>query len=136
VAPQVLAGLLGFAAMFFLMNLDYRYLRLVSLALAIVALAMLVIVRGAVGPFRSLSVSHNGSTRWILGPRRTSPRPGRSLGPLSIYLATGCRAADPMDPPRGAVVETLRLRKGPNGATTITSIASATMASARLTRRR
>jgi cell division protein FtsW len=88
VAPQVLAGLLGFAAMFFLMNLDYRYLRLVSLALAIVALAMLVIVVAPLGPFRSLSVSHNGSTRWIhLGPLPDiSPAEIAKLA-LVVYLA-------------------------------------------------
>ncbi len=89
VAPQVLAGLLGFGAMIFLMNLDYRYLRLASLALAIVALAMLVIVVVPLpGPLRGLSVSHNGSTRWIhMGPLPDiSPAEVAKLA-LVVYLA-------------------------------------------------
>lgn len=66
VAPQVLAGLLGLAAMVFLMRLDYRYLRVVSLPLAIVAVGMLLIVLVPLpGPLRGLSVTHNGSARWI-----------------------------------------------------------------------
>jgi len=73
VAPQVLAGLLGFAAMFFLMNLDYRYLRLVSLALAIVALAMLVIVVAPLGPFRSLSVSTTAPRGGSIGSAARQP---------------------------------------------------------------
>ena len=70
VAPQVLAGLLGLAAMVFLMRLDYRYLRVVSLPLAVLALGMLLIVLVPLpGPLRELSVTHNGSARWIhLGP--------------------------------------------------------------------
>jgi cell division protein FtsW len=66
VAPQVLAGLLGLAAMAFFMRLDYRYLRVVSLPLAIVALAMLLVVLVPLpGPLRAMSVTHNGSARWI-----------------------------------------------------------------------
>jgi cell division protein FtsW len=70
VAPQVLAGLLGFAAMIFLMRLDYRYLRVVSVPLAAFALVLLLIVMVPLpGPLRSLSVSVNGSARWLhLGP--------------------------------------------------------------------
>jgi cell division protein FtsW len=64
VAPQVLAGLVGFAAMLFLSRLDYRYLRVLSVPLAITALAMLVIVV-VPGPLQSLSVVHNGSSRWL-----------------------------------------------------------------------
>ena len=64
VAPQVLAGLLGFASMVFLMRLDYRYLRVVSVPLAIVALALLVVVL-----LPQVGVVHNGSSRWIhIGP--------------------------------------------------------------------
>ena len=64
VAPQVLAGLLGLAAMAFFMRLNYRYLRVVSVPFAIVALAMLVIVL-----FPQVGVVHNGSSRWLhLGP--------------------------------------------------------------------
>ncbi len=70
VAPQVLAGLLGFAAMVVLMNLDYRYLRVASVPLAGVALALLLIVLVPLpGPLGDMSVSVNGSARWLhLGP--------------------------------------------------------------------
>jgi cell division protein FtsW len=64
VAPQVLAGLLGLAAMAFFMRLDYRYLRVVSVPLAIVALGLLAIVL-----LPQVGVVHNGSSRWLhLGP--------------------------------------------------------------------
>ena len=70
VAPQVLAGLLGFGAMAVLMNLDYRYLRVVSVPLAALALILLLIVLVPLpGPLKELSVSYNGSSRWLhLGP--------------------------------------------------------------------
>jgi cell division protein FtsW len=65
VAPQVMAGLLGIAAMVVLMRVDYRYLRIASVPLAILALALLVIVL-VPGP---LSIARNGSSRWLdLGP--------------------------------------------------------------------
>jgi cell division protein FtsW len=62
--------LLGFAAMAFLMRLDYRYLRVASVPLAVVALALLLVVLLPMpGSLRDLIVSHNGSSRWIhLGP--------------------------------------------------------------------
>jgi cell division protein FtsW len=70
VAPQVVAGLLGFAAMAFLMRLDYRYLRVASVPLAVFALALLLVVLLPLpGSLRDMIVSHNGSSRWIhLGP--------------------------------------------------------------------
>jgi cell division protein FtsW len=64
VAPQVLAGLLGLAAMVFLMRLDYRYLRIASVPLAVVALGLLAVVL-----LPGIGISHAGSSRWIhLGP--------------------------------------------------------------------
>jgi cell division protein FtsW len=64
VAPQVLAGLLGLAAMAFFMRLDYRYLRVVSVPLAIFALALLAVVL-----LPQVGIAHNGSSRWLhLGP--------------------------------------------------------------------
>ncbi len=89
VAPQVLAGLLGFAAMAVLMNVDYRYLRVVSVPLAVTALVLLVIVVVPLpGPLRNLSVAHNGSTRWIhLGPLPdVSPAEIAKLA-LVVYLS-------------------------------------------------
>jgi cell division protein FtsW len=65
VAPQVLAGLLGLVAMVILMRIDYRYLRVASVPLAVLALALLVVVLVP----SPLSVSSNGSARWLhLGP--------------------------------------------------------------------
>jgi cell division protein FtsW len=64
VAPQVLAGLLGLAATVFLMRLDYRYLRIASVPLAVVALGLLAVVL-----LPGIGISHAGSSRWIhLGP--------------------------------------------------------------------
>jgi cell division protein FtsW len=70
VAPQVIAGLLGFVAMVILMRVDYRYLRIASVPLAVLALALLIVVLVPLpGPLKELSVSHNGSARWLhLGP--------------------------------------------------------------------
>ncbi|MGA2513221.1 MAG: putative peptidoglycan glycosyltransferase FtsW [Candidatus Limnocylindrales bacterium] len=70
VAPQVLAGVLGLAAMVFLMRVDYRYLRVVSVPLALLAIILLAVVLLPLpGPLRNLSVSSNGAARWLhLGP--------------------------------------------------------------------
>ncbi|HEY5474026.1 MAG TPA: FtsW/RodA/SpoVE family cell cycle protein, partial [Candidatus Limnocylindrales bacterium] len=57
VAPQVVAGLLGLVAMLILMRIDYRYLRVASVPLAILSLVLLVVVL-VPGPW---SVSNNGS---------------------------------------------------------------------------
>jgi cell division protein FtsW len=89
VAPQVLAGLLGFAAMAFLMRLDYRYLRTVSVPLAVFAIFLLLVVLVPLpGPLKQLSVSHNGSSRWIhLGPLpEIHPAEIAKLG-LVVYLS-------------------------------------------------
>jgi cell division protein FtsW len=65
VAPQVVAGLLGLAAMVVLMRVDYRYLRVVSVPLAVLALVLLVVVMVP----SPLSISSHGSARWLyLGP--------------------------------------------------------------------
>ncbi|MGD0862819.1 MAG: putative lipid II flippase FtsW [Candidatus Limnocylindrales bacterium] len=64
VAPQIGAGLAGLVTMILLARLDYRYLRKVSLVLAIVALVLLVAVL-----IPRIGVSANGASRWIkLGP--------------------------------------------------------------------
>ena len=87
-APQIMAGLIGLAAMVFLMRLDYRYLRVAALPLAALALVMLLIVLMPVGPLRELSVTHNGSSRWIhLGPLPDiAPAEVAKLA-LVVYLA-------------------------------------------------
>jgi cell division protein FtsW len=64
VAPQVVAGVLGLVAMVFLMRLDYRYLRVASRPLALVALVLLGLVL-----LPQIGILHNGSHRRIqLGP--------------------------------------------------------------------
>jgi cell division protein FtsW len=83
VAPQVLAGLLGVAAMLVLMRVDYRRLRLVSVPLLVVAVLMLAAVLvPAIGSTR------NGSSRWLqLGPLpELHPAEIAKLA-LVIYLA-------------------------------------------------
>ncbi|MGD0017857.1 MAG: putative lipid II flippase FtsW [Candidatus Limnocylindrales bacterium] len=83
VAPQILAGLAGLAAMIVLARLDYRYLRQASIVLAIVAVVLLVVV---LIPW--VGVSHNGSSRWIkLGPLfEVHPSEVAKLA-LVVYLA-------------------------------------------------
>jgi cell division protein FtsW len=64
VVPQIGAGLAGMATMIVLARIDYRYLRKVSLLLAIAALALLVAVL-----IPKIGVSSGGASRWIqLGP--------------------------------------------------------------------
>jgi cell division protein FtsW len=66
VAPQVMAGLMGFVAMLFFARLDYRYLRVFSVGLMVVAFILLVVVLIPMpGKLRELSVSVNGSSRWL-----------------------------------------------------------------------
>jgi len=90
VAPQVLAGLLGLAAMAALMRLDYRYLRVASVPLAVLALAMLVIVLVPLpGPLSKMVVTVNGSTRWLhLGPFLPDIHPAEvAKFALVVYLS-------------------------------------------------
>jgi cell division protein FtsW len=64
VMPQILAGLAGLATMIVLARLDYRYLRKVSLIMAVGSLALLVAVM-----IPRIGVAANGASRWIqLGP--------------------------------------------------------------------
>jgi cell division protein FtsW len=90
VAPQVLAGVLGLVAMVILMRVDYRYLRVVSVPLAALALILLLIVILPLpGPLKGLSISNNGSSRWLyLGPFLPDIHPAEvaKLG-LVVYLS-------------------------------------------------
>jgi len=64
VAPQIGAGLAGLLTMIVFTRLDYRYLRKVSIVLAIVSGVLLVVVL-----IPAIGVTNNGSARWIrLGP--------------------------------------------------------------------
>jgi cell division protein FtsW len=82
VAPQVLAGLLGVAAMLVLMRVDYRRLRQVSVPLMVVAVVLLVLVL-----VPGIGVIHNGARRWLrIGPLEVHPAEIAKLA-LVIYLA-------------------------------------------------
>ena len=64
VGPQVIWGLLGILAMVVMMNVDYRYLRLVSVPMYVVALALLVLVL-----VPGFGIRIGGSARWLqVGP--------------------------------------------------------------------
>ncbi len=64
VGPQASWAALGLVAMLALMRLDYRYLRLVSLAGFGIALVLLVLVLlPSIGPLHSIET--NGSARWL-----------------------------------------------------------------------
>jgi cell division protein FtsW len=64
VGPQATWAALGLVAMLALLRLDYRYLRLVSLAGFGVALVLLILVLlPPIGPLRSIET--NGSARWL-----------------------------------------------------------------------
>jgi cell division protein FtsW len=85
VAPQVVAGLLGLAAMLALMRVDYRYLRVASVPLAILSLVLLVVVLVP----SPISVTLNNSARWIhLGPFLPDIHPAEVAKlALVVYLA-------------------------------------------------
>jgi cell division protein FtsW len=83
VAPQIGAGLAGLAAMVALMRLDYRWLRRLSIPLAIVAVALLIVVL-----IPGIGYSANGASRWIrVGPFfEIHPSEVAKLA-LAVYLA-------------------------------------------------
>ena len=68
VGPQAVWGVLGLVTMVAVMRMDYRYLRLVSVAGFALAMALLVIVMlPPIGPLHPVEVG--GSTRWLkVGP--------------------------------------------------------------------
>jgi cell division protein FtsW len=85
VAPQVMAGLAGLAAMAGLMRVDYRYLRVASVPLAILAVALLVLVLVP----SPLSIRNHGSSRWLyLGPFLPDIHPAEvAKFALVVYLS-------------------------------------------------
>jgi cell division protein FtsW len=87
VGPQAMWAVLGVLAMLAVMRMDYRYLRLVSVAGFFVAMALLVIVLlPAIGPLRPVEVG--GSARWLkIGPLpQMHPAEFAKLA-LVVYLA-------------------------------------------------
>jgi cell division protein FtsW len=87
VGPQALWGVIGAIAMIVVMRIDYRYLRLLSVPLFIVALGLLLIVEvGSVGPIRV--ATFGGSSRWLqIGPLPAMQPPELAKLALVIYLA-------------------------------------------------
>ena len=87
VGPQAMWAVLGVLAMLAVMRMDYRYLRLVSVAGFFVAMALLVIVLlPAIGPLRPVEIG--GSARWLkIGPLpQMHPAEFAKLA-LVVYLA-------------------------------------------------
>lgn len=86
VGPQAMWGVLGVIAMLAVMRLDYRYLRLVSVAGFFVAIVLLVLVLlPAFGPFKPVEIG--GASRWLrIGPMQMHPAEFAKLA-LVVYLA-------------------------------------------------
>ncbi len=83
VAPQVVWGLLGLAAMLGLMRVDYRRLRLVSIPLYVVAIGLLVLVL-----VPGMGTVIGGSARWLkLGPLPSVHPAELAKIALVVYLA-------------------------------------------------
>jgi len=82
-APQIAAGLAGVATMIFLTRVDYRWLRNVSIPLAVAAGILLVLVL-----IPGVGVMRNDSARWLkVGPLfEVSPSEIAKLA-LAVYLA-------------------------------------------------
>ena len=87
VGPQAMWAAAGLVAMVAMMRLDFRYLRLVSVAGFLVAVALLVLVLlPSIGPLQS--VEQNGSARWLkIGPLPTMHPAEIAKLALVIYLA-------------------------------------------------
>jgi cell division protein FtsW len=81
-APQILAGLIGVATMICLTRVDYRWLRSVSVLLALLSGVLLVLVL-----IPGIGVERNGSSRWLgVGPLEVAPSEIAKLA-LAVYLA-------------------------------------------------
>ena len=83
VGPQIQWALLGIAAMVFMMRVDYRYLRLVSVPVYVVAVALLVLVF-----VPEFNIVIGGSARWLKLPVLPAIHPAEMAKlALVIYLA-------------------------------------------------
>ncbi len=81
-APQILAGLIGMTTMICLARVDYRWLRSVSVLLALSAGVLLVLVL-----IPGIGVERNHSSRWLaVGPLELAPSEIAKLA-LAVYLA-------------------------------------------------
>ena len=83
VGPQIQWALLGIAAMVFMMRVDYRYLRLVSVPVYMVAVVLLVLVF-----VPEFNIVIGGSARWLKLPVLPAIHPAEMAKlALVIYLA-------------------------------------------------
>ena len=83
VGPQILWAILGLIAMAFMMRVDYRYLRLVSLPLYLIAIVLLVLVF-----VPQFNIVVGGSARWLkLGPLPAIHPAEIAKLALVVYLA-------------------------------------------------
>jgi len=87
VGPQAMWAVLGVIAMVVIMRLDYRWLRLLSVAGLAVAVVLLVLVLlPPIGPLRPIEAY--GSTRWLrIGPLPTMHPAEFAKLALVVYLA-------------------------------------------------
>ncbi|MFL5710704.1 MAG: putative lipid II flippase FtsW [Chloroflexota bacterium] len=83
VGPQIQWAILGFIAMAAMMRVDYRYLRLASVPMYIVAIALLVLVF-----VPALNIEVGGSARWLKLPALPAIHPAEFAKlALVVYLA-------------------------------------------------
>jgi cell division protein FtsW len=83
VGPQIQWAILGLAAMLVMMRVDYRYLRLASVPLYLIAIVLLILVF-----VPSLNIVVGGSARWLkLGPLPAIHPAEFAKLALVIYLA-------------------------------------------------
>jgi len=83
VGPQIQWAILGFVAMALMMRVDYRYLRLASVPMYVIAIALLALVF-----VPSLNIEVGGSARWLKLPVLPAIHPAEFAKlALVVYLA-------------------------------------------------
>jgi cell division protein FtsW len=83
VGPQIQWAILGFVAMALMMRVDYRYLRLASVPMYVIAIALLALVF-----VPSLHIEVGGSARWLKLPLLPAIHPAEFAKlALVVYLA-------------------------------------------------
>ena len=87
VGPQAFWGALGIVVMLVIMRTDYRYLRLISVPMFLLALALLVVMlTNGIGPLRPITAG--GSQRWLqIGPLPAMHPAELAKLAMVIYLA-------------------------------------------------
>ena len=90
VGPQILWAILGFVAMAAMMRLDYRYLRLASVPMYVVAIVLLVLV---FVPALNIEVGGSRPLAQAAARCRRSTPPSSPSWPWSSTSPTGSRSA-------------------------------------------